>query len=107
MSGNEPDSAPAIPQHGIVPGGWQHREGEDHHSGKGNAWIANAAGGELGVASRTKASVSKPRNRAILLQHCMPRWHVHLGRDHLLAVRPGQGIANLWGALQSQSEVTI
>jgi len=107
MSANEPDCAPVIPPNGMVPGRWQTREGDGHQNGKGNTWIGNAAGAGLGVASRTKASVSKPRNRAILLQRCMPRWHVHLGRDQLLAVCPGQGIANLWGALQSQSEVTI
>jgi hypothetical protein len=89
----------------MVPGGWQNREGDGHQNGKGNAWAANAAGEELSLASRTKASLSKPRNSANLLQRCMA-WHVHLGCDPLLAVFPCQGIADLCGPGNLRVNVT-
>jgi hypothetical protein len=99
MSGSEPNSAPAIPRNGIVPDAWQKLEGDGDQSGKGNAWIANAAGEGLNLESRTKTSASKPRNRAILLQHFVPRRHDQVGRDQFFAICPCQGIADLWGTL--------
>ena len=105
MSANEPDCAPVIPPNGMVPGRWQNRKGDAHQNGKGNTWIGNAAGEELSLASRTKASLSKPQNRANLLQRCMA-WHVHLGCDQLLAVFPCQGFADLCGPGNLRVNVT-